>query len=259
MNTCPLCDSKNIQDIDTLPLETVRKVYREEYDFDVSDLVSTDLNHMQCRDCELKFFDPCTPADGSFYSQLQTFPWYYPGDKFEYRLVKDWIPETAWVLEVGCGTGEFACQLTTKNYTGLEFNPTATDGVRILDETVEQHSQTHKQHYDFVLAFQVLEHVPNPKSFIQACCDCLTQCGTLVLGLPSDSSWLGQARLFGLNMPPHHVTRWPDATVKKLAELFDLRLDALVMSPFEHSYALKFVENKQYHRGDVVVAKYTKI
>lgn len=88
------------------------------------------------------------------------------------------------VLDVGCGGGilsESMARIGAK-VTGLDmgFEPLEVArlhaleaGVSIdyLQETAEVHAQNHQGHYDTVTCMEMLEHVPDPQSVIQACCD----------------------------------------------------------------------------------------
>ena len=261
MINCPLCTSANTRQTDVLSRQFINDLYNKEYNFDASKLITSDISEHECADCHLKFFNPCITADASLYTHLQTFPWYYPTEKFEHNLVKKWITPSCRVLEVGCGSGQFAKKIKSKHYTGLEFNPNVIDGVNILDQTIEQHSASNSNSYDFVVAFQVLEHVADPRTFIQSCLKCLRVGGTLVLAVPAESSWLGSVRSFALNMPPHHVSKWSDETIIAIAKLFNIQLDKLVASPFRSdAYELKFVTNiTRRNGGEIVVGKFSKL
>lgn len=258
MKTCPLCLSENTQVIDVLDADTVREIYRTEYNVDVSTLIDRDVNLHQCSNCDLKYFNTSLCAGGDLYSHLQKFDWYYPTEKFEYEQVAPWIGVNDHVLEVGCGAATFSLKLATPHYQGLDFNPEVHKGVKVLNQTLLQHSQIKPNFYDFVVAFNVLEHVPNPRSFIKEALACLKPNGKLIISLPADSSWLGQARLFGLNMPPHHITRWPDTTIEHMAKLFNLKLNKLIFDPFVENYQAKFVEPLEYTRGDLLIAEFIK-
>jgi SAM-dependent methyltransferase len=258
MKTCPLCSSNKSSVIDVLDYNTVTEIYRTEYNVDVSTIIDRDVVLYQCSDCDLKYFDSKLCAGGDLYGHLQTFEWYYPSEKFEYDQVAPWIGPQDHVLEVGCGRATFSDKLATPHYQGLDFNPDVHKGVKVLNQTLLQHSQIKPNFYDYVVAFNVLEHVPNPRSFIKEALTCLKPNGKLILSLPADSSWLGQARLFGLNMPPHHITRWPDSTVKNIADLFNLELTRLIFDPFVENYQSKFVEPLAYTRGDLLIVEFVK-
>tara|TARA_B100001971_G_C17757317_1_gene318470 strand:- start:19 stop:390 length:372 start_codon:yes stop_codon:yes gene_type:complete len=60
--------------------------------------------------------------------------------------------------------------------------------------------------FDFIILFQVLEHVSEPFTVLRRCADLLSSGGAIVVAVPNFSSW--QARLFGkswlhLDVPRH--------------------------------------------------------
>ena len=82
------------------------------------------------------------------------------------------------VLEIGGGQGGFAGQLEGVDYVGLEFNDEAVEiararRVRILNEPLEQHVLNNRAGYDVVCAFQVLEHIAQPRPMLQNALACL--------------------------------------------------------------------------------------
>ncbi|WP_163931854.1 bifunctional 2-polyprenyl-6-hydroxyphenol methylase/3-demethylubiquinol 3-O-methyltransferase UbiG [Paraferrimonas sp. SM1919] len=86
------------------------------------------------------------------------------------------------VLDVGCGGGilaESMAKLGAK-VDGIDMghDPLEVAKLHALEAgvevnyqqiTAEQHAQTHQQHYDVVTCMEMLEHVPDPASVINAC------------------------------------------------------------------------------------------
>jgi SAM-dependent methyltransferase len=168
-------------------------------------------------------------GDENFYSALQKNDWYYMTDKEEYQYVKQFIKKTDKVLDVGAGKGAFANLLSTKRYVGLDLSIGAkemasSNGITILNETIQEHANKYPEEYDVVCSFQVLEHVSDPYMFIKSQLNTLKSGGLLILAVPSEDSFLKYAVNGILNMPPHHVTRWSDEALKKIGDLFNLIL-----------------------------------
>ena len=61
--------------------------------------------------------------------------------------------------------------------------------------------------------FQVLEHVTDPKGFMQGCVKALKSGGKLLMAVPVEDSFVGRAESTWLNMPPHHLTRWSNTAL----------------------------------------------
>jgi SAM-dependent methyltransferase len=160
---------------------------------------------------------------------LQSFEWYYQKDKAEFEIAGKWIPPNARVLEIGCGAGWFAGRLASPRYTGLEYSESATEearshGLDVRTQSVQEHALANPSAYQIVCAFQVLEHISNPSSFIAACLDCLEPGGLLIYGVPSNDSYLRYLQNDYLNLPPHHITRWPDKTLEFISSIFPVSL-----------------------------------
>lgn len=71
-------------------------------------------------------------------------------------------------------------------------------------------------YYDVVCHFQVLEHVPDPLKFMQACADVLRPGGLLIVAVPSRDSFLSLVENNWLNLPPHHLTLWSDRALESI-------------------------------------------
>ncbi|MBR9727222.1 bifunctional 2-polyprenyl-6-hydroxyphenol methylase/3-demethylubiquinol 3-O-methyltransferase UbiG [Shewanella intestini] len=88
------------------------------------------------------------------------------------------------VLDVGCGGGILAESMAKigANVTGLDMGNEPLEVAKLhaleaevaltyLKNTAEQHRDEHTAQYDVVTCMEMLEHVPDPQSVIQACCD----------------------------------------------------------------------------------------
>ncbi|MCA6966905.1 bifunctional 2-polyprenyl-6-hydroxyphenol methylase/3-demethylubiquinol 3-O-methyltransferase UbiG [Pectobacterium carotovorum] len=86
------------------------------------------------------------------------------------------------VLDVGCGGGILAESMAREgaDVTGLDMGAEPLQVARLhalesgvavdyVQETVEAHAHTHPGLYDVVTCMEMLEHVPDPQSVVQAC------------------------------------------------------------------------------------------
>lgn len=222
--TCPLSSSTNLNLIEEVATKDLNKKYQEMLGSDISrEFDQTEkIGFYHCLDSDLRFFYPTITASESFYEKLQKFDWYYLDEKEEYKSSHS-------VLEIGSGKGAFAQKIASQNYVGLEFSQTAMELARqnkitILNQSIQQHSIDFPETYDIVCAFQVLEHVGDPASFIEASLKSLKSGGLLIYSVPSADSFISLAKNNILNMPPHHVTWWSDKSLEYIAQKYNLKI-----------------------------------
>lgn len=228
-NNCPLCESIKIVQQTTINGSDLRKKYQKLVGDSYKYIISDYITQFKCHNCGLIFFNPMDVGDEAFYSSLQNFEWYYLNDKNEYHYITKYISKGDKILDVGCGKGAFLKLVPFCNYTGLELSKGAknlakNDGIHIKNETIQSHSCSHPEEYDLVCSFQVLEHVSDPFSFIDASLKTLRIGGLLIIAVPSEDSFLKYVVNGILNMPPHHVSRWSDKTLETIASIFNLEI-----------------------------------
>jgi SAM-dependent methyltransferase len=97
----------------------------------------------------------------------------------------------------------------------------------VRNELLDVHAPGREEAYDVVCAFQTLEHVPDPSSFVRLCVQSLKKGGFLIYSVPSADSYVSMIPNAVPNLPPHHLSHWPDATLMKIAELFGLKVVAM--------------------------------
>lgn len=236
-SACILCNSTQIEEVEVLDVQILCNLYAQRARVDVSRFFTQpQLSVCQCKECQLLFYQPVILGDGKFYEDLQSYKGYYLKEKTDYLEAKKYISNTDEVLEIGCGVGFFTDFIQPKSYTGLEFNDKAigiaqSKGLNVKKQSLEEHCLENTEKYDVVCFFQVLEHVESPRAFLQDALKCLKKGGKMILAVPSEDSFIAHQTNFYLNMPPHHATRWKDATLSKIAELFGIRQVGIVHEP----------------------------
>lgn len=193
---------------------------------------------LACRECGLSFCDPMTAGAEPFY---RTHITYRPVNASRLRMsttaVKNranrklfaLVPPNGRMLDIGCGIGSlvrYALDMGLDAY-GIDFNTESIETGRsalnlnerlvagnLLD--LETHfSQTGT--FDLVTLFEVVEHVSDPVALIRSAARQLKDGGLLALTCPNEDRWQPTGRIF-VDYPPHHLTRWRPATLRRFLE-----------------------------------------
>lgn len=244
--SCPLCESIDTRKIVCISTKELCSLYKRLTKVDFSYLFKKDMSYVECQNCELRYFSPLVIGDEYFYNSLQKFDWYYPDEKSEFLYVKKYISSTDKVLEVGSGRGAFAKHLPTKDYIGLDFSKKAKDmavkdGINIKNEMIQDYAISNPSSADIVISFQVLEHVSDPKLFIEGKLATLVDGGLMIVAVPSENSYLNYTTNDILNMPPHHVSRWSDNTLQFIAEKYNLEIVEIYHDKLQKEHKKSFL------------------
>jgi len=219
------------------------------------------VNLFECQKTGLKFYWPQTClGDADFYDLLQLRSGYYPTTKWEFQEALQLLRPEHRILEVGAGSGTFIANFNSYwapacSPVGLELSPVAAESAKTkaLDvrvESITSHSQNHRQFYDVVCAFQVLEHVEDVAAFIQSCLACTKPGGHLIFGVPLCYPYIyHQDRLHTLNLPPHHASLWNPEIAKRLAILYGVELVSAQAEPLGNLSYLASVCTRHYTKS----------
>lgn len=251
MHKCLVCDSNDVDHVGEVSPSAIIDYYRISLSIEVSHLLVQDkapIKLVNCKACDLKWYQPAPSGDPAFYEGLQKHQWYYQDDKPEYGYAAKYLKGGDRLLEVGCGKGAFAAFLPKGvTYRGLEFNQDAVTkgralGLQIDVEAIEAHAARYPATYDAVCHFQVLEHVADPLAFLNACADLIKPGGLLIVAVPSEDSFLSVVENGFLNMPPHHLTRWTDKAL-------GFAIDRVGLKPIAYWHEPVAEYHRQWHRA----------
>ncbi len=233
------------------PVKKVVDLYKSEVGVDVSRFFDglESLNLCKCMDTGYSFYYPSSIAgDGMFYEALNSSNGqYYPSWKWEYEQAiiflksKFKAQNEIRMLEIGCGEGHFIKAVKDQFphilSAGLELNESVIqkltkENFKVFCQNIEDHSKSNSGVYDFVVAFQVLEHIADVKSFIDACLFSLKPGGVLFFGVPNNDSYIFKDDFFHvLNLPPHHMGLWNYDSLANLPKFFNLKTLSIVEEP----------------------------
>ena len=251
MNNCPLCNKNNNKIVDKIYLKDLRKLYKKFIGFLSQDMYENTSNEIEyldkiyCNNCGLFFFSPSLIATEKYYSLLSKAIEYYPSSKDEFEYVSEYISKNDFVFEVGCGNGEFSKYINKNNYIGIDLNSDAIKKnkkkLNVIHSSIEEYSENMNKKYDIVCAFQVLEHILNPRDFIEKCIGLLKKDGLLIFSIPSYDSFLSNMSNHLLNLPPHHQTLWTDKTLINIQKIFSLKLINLYHEKIQDIHLSEYV------------------
>jgi SAM-dependent methyltransferase len=256
VSQCLLCGSPRVSEVAEIETERIVRAWRSSFGIDVTDEMGgcAGIVLTSCHDCGLQYFEPQASGSPSLYVELCRNEWYYGAEKWEHDVALEDIGDARRVLEIGCGSGAFIARARDEKgvtVEGLEQNPDALveatkRGLCVSCGSVERLARTQTELYDVVCSFQVLEHVPSPRAFIDASLALLAPGGRLLLGLPNSESFL-RHQFNPLDMPPHHISRWNSEVLRRLPRIFPMRLETVRFEPLAR-YHVSFYLDAHFSR-----------
>lgn len=183
---------------------------------------------MGCVPCGFRFFDPDLAGSAYFYERLAALSnFYYSNQRSEFfRTIKfaDQHHLTR-VLDVGCGTGLFLDLAKQHGLitAGAEMNLSAAEvsrskGHLMLDGPIQAWDRKYHAFFDLICLFQVLEHLPDPVSFLSGLKPFLSAQGIISIAVPNRLGGLRLTPFEPSNWPPHHVSLWSLRDFQQLAD-----------------------------------------
>lgn len=229
-----------------IPSSFIIEKYKQESGLDVSHFFRG-INAVSIYSCPLtgyRFYHPFNiTGDDTFYQALENEPGYYMDSKWEHAVAEKWIKTSDHVLEIGCARGSFLKKARSMGATvqGLEMNSSAVaecekSGIPVKKETVEKFAEGKKEMYNVVCSFQVLEHAPEVRSFLDSSLSLLKPGGLLIVSVPNNDSFVLKDDI-ALNMPPHHMGLWNSNSLMKLQDYFDIKIESIQLEPLQKYHA----------------------
>jgi len=131
------------------------------------------------------------------------------------------------ILDLGCGTGEFMAELDKKG--AIVYGTDIDKESVIIAQNLYKLKNIYNlpindffisndlQQLDYITAFEVFEHIDNPRLLLDEAKKLLKSRGKLILSIPTRERPL--ANLSGWDYPYHHLSRWDEKSIKYLLGL----------------------------------------
>lgn len=244
--TCPCCGAAgNAALVATVSFRAIWDLLASEWGARFSDEVvrrhtpAQETSLLECGTCGLQYFAPAAGGDSEFYREVGESPRYYNPWKWEFGWVGTRLSAGMALLDVGCGNGDFLyhARPMVRRAVGLETNPAAASaalsrGLEVKTCGLDRFAEDNEGAFDVACAFHVVEHLTAVPPFLNAMLACLRPGGAAYVSLPNRERYW-RMPLEPLDCPPHHVSRWAPAQLRRLGTFAGARLEELALEPVD--------------------------
>jgi 2-polyprenyl-3-methyl-5-hydroxy-6-metoxy-1,4-benzoquinol methylase len=180
----------------------------------------------RCQHCGFGFGHPHIGGDEAFYNILHEQK-AYPAWRWDYDFaVREALAPAGGgkILDVGAGVGLFLRRMPA-NWQRWAVESSDSNRRDLEKEKIQviRHLSTatlmHKEEFQVVTLFQVLEHISEFKSMLENCHKLLAPTGRIVITVPDGDAMIRQEKLTGCaDMPPNHINKWTPGSLKLALE-----------------------------------------
>ena len=212
--------------------------------------------HFACEDCRFEYFvqegtgTSCNlyETDRDYLDDLSVSGNYHDLLQWQHLIALKFIKQNKnrapVILDVGCFNGFFVKKLSDMGYEahGIDFNRTAVEygiseyglenriAVKDLNELIAE-----KRKYDIITAFDVIEHIENPRQLLLRLKDLLPEGGILILSAPNNNMLWRPI----LDYPPHHLSRYYPRTLARFVSTSEFT----IVNQFEQMNVFNLIRN----------------
>jgi SAM-dependent methyltransferase len=191
----------------------------------------------RCAACHLAFRHPLLPKDtiDALYQAGDMAFWQYePGHRRDWAIARRWLRQrqrSGSVLDVGCYDGAFLAYLGAGwEHFGIEIHEQAAArararGVEIVGNDAERLQEIPRR-FDVVVAFDVIEHMRDPRTLLARMVDRTRPGGAVIVGSgDADApSWKLMGSRYWYCALPEHLTFFSESWCRATAQALGLRL-----------------------------------
>ncbi len=208
----------------------------------------------ECLACRVVFSDPMKNPGGRWYDEDSLYKvgkYLFQGLSWHHKqFFRSKVPGRT-LLDVGCGEGGFLNEAQKHDYLswGLDFSKENIKLAKerynltnISSQSIEQFSRTAKKKFNIVTAFEILEHMDDPASFIQRIKKLLQPNGLICVSVPNRGRMLDTVG--ERDYPPHHLTRWNSGSLRGFLENQGFEVVRMVVHPLDWHEVNTYLRDK---------------
>jgi SAM-dependent methyltransferase len=245
---CPACQSKAAAVVQCIDLMTQHCQYSDDEMIQrrlttLAEVPNDRVEMVQCNLCGLEYADPLLAPSAEWYDLVYGTLDLYPAKRWEFDFVLNTMAAGESLGELGCGSGEFLrlCRQAGIPASGVDFSQQAVDAciragldAKRIDLKNETADFPNCMRPEVIVAFQVLEHLENPRALFTWARKWVAPHGKLWIAVPSDrrpSRFMGERDF--LDEPPHHMTRWTKEALNRVADGIAWQCRRVIYEPID--------------------------